>query len=196
MNSRLTPALADFAQGRWPEERNLNPRRPQAQDLEPRDFDPASMEPPLHPSEIQSGHRRWPAGLARWIPITLLRFMIFFFIGVGTTVVWQSYGNAAKRMVAGLHPMLGWLAPPAPITTAIAPGPAVGASADQLAVISRGLAGVRQSVDRLAADVAKLQAAAKQDQAQQHLSGPQASAPPVASSTVQGRKPVAQSAAR
>jgi hypothetical protein len=119
--------------------------------------------------------------------------MIFFFIGVGTTVAWQSYGNAAKRMVAGLHPVLAWLTPPAPITTAIAPGPAVSPSPDQLAVISRGLAGVRQSVDRLAADVAKLQAAAKQDQPQQHPSGPQASAPPpVASSTIQGRKPVAQ----
>jgi hypothetical protein len=198
MNSRLTPALSDFAEGRWPEEREMNTRRLHARDVEPRDFDPGSMEPPLHPSEIdrlEGARWRLPAGLARWIPVALLRFMIVFFIGVGTTVAWQSYGNAARRMVAGLYPGLGWLAPAAPPSAAVAPGSAVSASPDQLAAISRSLAGVRQSVDRLTADITKLQAA-KQDQPLART--PPASAPPpVASSTVQGRKPpVAQAAAR
>ncbi len=176
----------------------MNTRRLQARDVEPRDFDPGSMEPPLHPSEIdrlEGARWRLPAGLARWIPVALLRFMIVFFIGVGTTVAWQSYGNAARRMVAGLYPGLGWLAPAAPPSAAVAPGSAVSASPDQLAAISRSLAGVRQSVDRLTADITKLQAA-KQDQPS--VRSPPASAPPpVASSTVQGRKPpVAQAAAR
>ena len=96
----------------------MNTRRLHARDVEPRDFDPGSMEPPLHPSEIDREGGTWPAGLARWIPVALLRFMIIFFIGVGMTVAWQSYGNAARRMIAGLYPGLGWLAPTAPPSAA------------------------------------------------------------------------------
>jgi hypothetical protein len=170
MNSRLSPALAEFSEGRWANERG--------------------MEPP--PRELDRGP--WP--VSRWVPVAFVRFMILFFIGVVTTLAWQSYGNAARRMVARLTPGLGWLAPPgAPAAPSASgsrePGPAAGASPDQLAALSRSLAAVRQSVDRLAADVAKLQAAKQVPPAR--TSGPPAAAPPVAVSA-QARKPAAQAA--
>jgi hypothetical protein len=43
------------------------------------------------------------------------RFLIAFCTGVATTLLWQSYGDAAREMIANVHPQLGWLAPrPAP----------------------------------------------------------------------------------
>jgi hypothetical protein len=52
-------------------------------------------------------------------------------------------------MIASWSPRLAWLAPPAAPT---------GASPDQIVAISRDRAVVRQSVDKLAADITKLQA--------------------------------------
>jgi hypothetical protein len=43
------------------------------------------------------------------------RFLIAFCAGVATTLLWQSYGDAARERIANLYPHLGWLAPrPAP----------------------------------------------------------------------------------
>jgi hypothetical protein len=210
MSFRLSPALAEFSEGRWPDERGMDRRQLQSRELnlrdlnlrdqDPRDLepsDPRSMEPPLHPSELDRlKSESW--SVSRWVPVAFVRFMIFFLIGVATTLAWKSYGDPARRMVAHLTPGLGWLAPPAAPAAPSAsrlhePGPAAGASPDQLAAVSRSLAAVRQSVDRLAADVAKLQAA-KQDPPVR-TSGPPAAAPPVAVSA-QGRKlaPVVQAA--
>jgi hypothetical protein len=73
--------------------------------------------------------------------------MMFFFIGITVTLAWQSYGGPARETIAGWSPRLAWLATPAAPT-----GP------DQIVAISRDLAVVRQSVDKLAADIVKLQA--------------------------------------
>ena len=97
--------------------------------------------PPLHPSELNQ--------ISKVVPFAFARFLMIFFIGVAATLAWQSYGGAARETIASWSPHFGWLAPPA------AP---VGASSDQLVAISRGLAVVRQSVDKLAADITKLQA--------------------------------------
>jgi hypothetical protein len=184
MSSRLSQALTEFAEGRWPggdrDPRGSEPR------FDPQGVDPRSMEPPLHPSErdrLES--RRWWG--ARWIPVSFARFLVFFFVGVGTTLAWQSYGNAARRMVANLSPGLGWLAPPA----AAAPGSSAAtpaASPDQLAAISRSVAAVRQSIDKLAADVGKLQAAKPDPLAR--TSTPAVSPQPVAAGA-SGRRPAA-----
>jgi hypothetical protein len=147
---------------------------------------PRDLEPPLHPNE----HGRFEGSVSRWVPVAFLRFIIFFFIGVSATVAWQSYGNAARSAVARLSPRLAWLAPPAASAAPSAPGshePGP-ASPDQLAALSRSLAAVRQSVDRLAADVAKLQTA-KQDPPAPTSGSPAAAPPPVAASA-RGRKPV------
>jgi hypothetical protein len=41
----------------------------------------------------------------------LARFLIIFSIGIGATLAWQSYGDAARAMLANSSPQLGWLAP-------------------------------------------------------------------------------------
>jgi hypothetical protein len=107
----------------------------------------------------------------------LVRFLIVFCIGVAATLAWQSYGDAARAMIASASPQLGWLAPQAapvaqtaPVAQAApeAPAPAAAALPD-LQPLALGLASVRQSVDQLAAqladgqrqmggDIAKLQA--------------------------------------
>lgn len=172
MSSRLSSALADFADGRRPDLREPEPRAfgPRATDL--RDFEPqhwesrdrGPLEPPLHPSELDLFEI--PHGSIRgWVPVGLVRFMAIFFIGVATTLVWQSYGNAARRRIADWSPRLAWLAPPAAIAAPAVPppvshlpGPAVHASPGQLATISRSLALVRQNVDKLSAEIARLHA--------------------------------------
>ena len=162
MNSRLGSALADSAQGRYADERAR------------------AMEPPVHPSELErlKSERR---SASRRAMANVARFAIIFCIGVGATLAWQSYGNAARRTVANLSPRLGWLVPAQPFSSAAS------ASPDQLASLSRSLAVVRQSVDKLAADVTKLQAT-KQDPAPARTSASPASA--------QGRKPGSASSAR
>lgn len=83
------------------------------------------------------------------------RFLVAVGIGVAATLAWQSYGDAARDIIASSYPQLGWLAPQAaqaaPTTIAAAT-----ASLDQqeLKTVSLGLAAVRQRVDQLAAQVA------------------------------------------
>jgi hypothetical protein len=185
MSSRLSSALTDFAHGRWPGDRDTDPRMDPRQ-MEPHGFDLQEMEPPLHPSELDR-FERTRSLIARWIPVAFARFLLFFFVGVGTTLAWQHYGNAARRVVANLSPGLGWLAPPAPaaaspaVAASSAATPAT-ASPDQVAALSRSLAAVRQSVDKLAADIGKLQAAKQDPQPARtqasSVSSPQVSTPP------------------
>jgi hypothetical protein len=186
MNTRLSPALADFAEGRWPEERSwahrADPHRMGPYRADPRVMDPPPLEPPLHPGERepfpdefdppQNGERRLPG---RQVSAALVRFLIVFSIGVAATLTWQSYGNAARRMVAGLFPELGWLAPRT--APAAPPAPFASASPDQLAVLSHSLTVVRQSVDKLAADITRLQAA-RQDPPPVRTAASPVSAPP------------------
>jgi len=132
---------------------------------------------------------------------TLARFLITFCIGVAATLAWQSYGDAAREMIANLSPQLGWLAPQAAPLAQTAPNmvaPAAPAALSpelQLNAMAVSLAAVRQSVDHLAAqlaagqqqmagDIAKLQAA---DQDILHkISAP----PPRPAAAPQARKPV------
>jgi len=90
---------------------------------------------------------------------SLARFLILFSIGIGTTLGWQSYGNAARAMIANSSTKLGWLAPPpAPdVQTGpdtLAPAAAATASSDDLQQLAASLASVRQSVDQLAIQLA------------------------------------------
>ena len=98
--------------------------------------------------------------LARRVRRGSARFLIIFFLGVGTTLAWQSYGDAAREMIAKSSPQFAWLAPN--VVTAAAASP----DQQQLAL---GLAAVRQSVDlltgqlaagqqQMGSDIAKLQA--------------------------------------
>jgi hypothetical protein len=186
MSFRLSPALSDFADGRWPDERSWA-HRTDPHGLDPHRMDPPTLEPPLHPSEREpfpgevdqvQNEERWSPG---WrVSAGLVRFLIVFCIGVAATLAWQSYGHAARRMMAGLSPELSWLAPRT--APAAPPAPFASASPDQLAAISHSLAAVRQSVDKLAADLTKLQAA------RQDSPPARTAASPAAATAAPGRK--------
>jgi hypothetical protein len=76
------------------------------------------------------------------------RVLMIFLIGFAAGVAWQSYSNAARKTIAGWSPRLAWVAPAAaPDST----------SAERLKATSLALAAVRQSVDKLSAEVSKLQ---------------------------------------
>jgi hypothetical protein len=155
MNPSLISALSEFSKGRWAAE--------------------TSKEPPPHPSELNliTRARLW---LGKVVPFAFVRFLMIFFIGVAATLAWQSYGGAARGAIASWSPHLAWLAPPT--------APA-GASPDQIVAISRDLAVVRQSVDKLATDVTKLQAP-------QQGALARTSASPLSPAVVPVRKPVPQ----
>jgi hypothetical protein len=86
-----------------------------------------------------------------------LRFLMAVGIGVAATLAWQSYGDAAREIIASSYPQLSWLAPQAAAAQA-APTTigAATASLDQqeLKEVSLGLAVIQQRVDQLAARVA------------------------------------------
>jgi hypothetical protein len=86
-----------------------------------------------------------------------LRFLTAVGIGVAATLAWQSYGDAAREIIASSYPQLGWLAPQAAAAQA-APTTIAAATASldqqELKAVSLGLAAVRQRVDQLAAQVA------------------------------------------
>jgi hypothetical protein len=96
------------------------------------------------------------SGLGKLVPFALVRFLLFFLIGVAATLAWQSYGSAAREAIASWSPRLGWLAPAAT---------PVAASPERLKATSLALAGVRQSVDKLATEIGKMQAQGTPDRA-------------------------------
>ena len=101
----------------------------------------------------------------------LVRFLIVFSIGVGATLAWQWYGDAARAMIATSWPQLASLAPEtasvlqaAPEQTAVVPQAMASPELQQLKEdlaqlkqelqqlkeIPAALASLQQSVDRLA----------------------------------------------
>ena len=111
-----------------------------------------------------------PPSLGKRISRRLVRFPVVFSIGVGATLAWQSYGHAARAMIATSWPQLAALAPePAPVPqaapeqTAAAPqatAPELQQLKEDLAQVKQdlqqfkemppALASLRQSVDQLA----------------------------------------------
>jgi hypothetical protein len=65
-----------------------------------------------------------PPSIIRRILGTIARFAVTVLIGVGGTLAWQSYGDAAKQMVAARAPMLAWLLPPSKWSAAASANPA------------------------------------------------------------------------
>jgi hypothetical protein len=114
---------------------------------------------------------------------TLIRFSIAVLIGVGATLGWQSYGDAAKDMLAAEAPILGWVLSFVPTTK---PSAVAATSIDptrQLAPLASTLDVVRRSVEQLAAkqeqmaqNIAALRAA-EGDARQKISSAPPAPAP-------------------
>jgi hypothetical protein len=84
--------------------------------------------------------------LAKVGSLVFVRSLIMLLFGVAATLAWQSYGDASRKTIAGWSSHLAWLAP------ATAP---TGTSAEQSTALA--LAAVKQSVDKLTAEINKLQ---------------------------------------
>jgi hypothetical protein len=168
-NSRLRVALSEFSEGRWASE-------------------PPS-DPPLHPTELDLIQRMRSSRLKRAL-LAVTGSLIAFGIGIAATLAWQTHGNTVRGMIAILSPQLAWLAPQAVPVADAAPAASASSSPDQLAAISRSLAAVRQSVDKLAADLTKLQAT-KPDTVSPDIRVSRSSPPPPPAVGPPGRKPAA-----
>ncbi len=83
-------------------------------------------------------------------------FLIMFCGGIATTLAWQSYGDAARQVIAKSYPQLGWFAPrAAPIAYSARDTIGLAAQAapspdQRLNAISLDLDTMRQNVDRIA----------------------------------------------
>ncbi len=122
-------------------------------------LEPSGEPPPVRSTVGQNDQspNGQPSLRKRALP-TLARFLMTFCIGVAATLAWQSYGDAARQMIANSHSELGWLAPrralnaqKAPDTVALAASAAPYPGQQQLDAMSRDLHVMRQSIDRIAA---------------------------------------------
>lgn len=127
MNSNLTSSLSEFSKSRSAAE--------------------PSGKPPRHPTlrNLVTTTRLW---LGKLLSSAAVRVLLIFFVGFAAGIAWQSYGAAARKAVAGWSPHLAWLAP------AAAPG---ATSPDRIRAVSLALATTRQSLDKLAAEINKVQ---------------------------------------
>src|SRR5215813_14480630 len=73
--------------------------------------------PELRPRPINPRDELLPPSRGRRAFRALFRFLIAVGVGIGGTLAWQAYGDAARQMIATAYPdRLGWIAPPAPTT--------------------------------------------------------------------------------
>ena len=98
--SRLDLALSEFSRARWAGGPPVDaPLQPTDLDLvEPTDLDLVASTPP---------------SLGKKASFALARFLIVFCSGVAATLAWQSYGGAARNMIANSPPQHRWSAPQA-----------------------------------------------------------------------------------
>src|SRR5262245_14435201 len=108
----------------------------------------SSNKPRLRTTVRNLMTRVW-SWLSKVISFAFARVLVVFVIGFAAGTAWQTYGGAARKVIAGWSPHLAWLAP------AAAPG---GGPAERLKATTLALAAVRQSVDKLATEISKLEA--------------------------------------
>ena len=94
------------------------------------------------------------------IPRTLIRFLIAVFIGVGGTLAWQFYGDAAREAVIVRAPTLAWLLSVSTTKSPAATATSAAPVQQQLEPLAFNIDLVRRSVEQLAA---------KQDQMAQNI---------------------------
>jgi hypothetical protein len=87
-------------------------------------------------------------GFGKLVSFAFARVLLIFLMGFAAGIAWQSYGGGVRKAIAGWSPHLAWVAP----TPASSSG-----SAERLKATSLALASVRQSVDKLASEIGKLQ---------------------------------------
>jgi hypothetical protein len=125
---------------------------------------------------------------------SLTRFLVIFCSGVAATLAWQSYGDAAREMIANSYPQLSWLAPqaaPLAQTASDMPAPAPSATpSPELKQLSLAFATMRQSVDQLAASQQQMADGIAKLAADQQELLHKISAPPPRPAPAPARKPV------
>ncbi len=102
--------------------------------------------------------------LGRRIVRALTRFFITVLIGVGITLAWQSYGDAAREMLAAKAPGLAELLPVSTTKSPVVAAPSPDLM-QQLAPLASNLEVLRRSLEQLAA---------KQEQMAQNIAALQA----------------------
>jgi hypothetical protein len=120
-------------------------------------FGPSDEPPPIRPTILENDpFSNGQPSLRKRALRALFRFLAIFCVGVGATLAWQSYGDAAREMIANSYPQLRWLTPQPLSTAQNAPGmigratPAA-PSFDQRQGDATSLDAIRQSVDRISA---------------------------------------------
>jgi hypothetical protein len=98
-------------------------------------------------TDARLASRRPPIG--RRIFRALTRFFIAVLIGVGATLAWQSYGDAAREMLVARLPTLAWLFSVSKTSPVVAATPAD--PMPKLESLASTLDYVRRSVEQLAA---------------------------------------------
>jgi len=104
------------------------------------------------PADLDRVPNKLPS-LRRRVSRFIGRFLTAFCIGVAATLAWQSFGDAAREVIASSSPWLGWLAPQAAPVAQSAPA-APSADQEQINAMLFSLGGVRQRVDQIAAQIA------------------------------------------
>ena len=95
---------------------------------------------------------------------TVSQFLIVVLIGVGATLAWQSYGDAAREMVIARAPTLAWLLsvsttkPPAVAATSADPMLRLAPLASNVDLVRRSLEQLAAKQDQMAQNIATLQA--------------------------------------
>jgi hypothetical protein len=126
-------------------------------DLKPEPIDLKPERIDLKPEDVP-----FPNGQpsARNRPRRFARLLIAFCTGVAVTLLWQSYGDAAKEIIASSYPWLRWIAP-RPALTAHNPRPrdVIGLaappapSAEKFNAMSFDLDAVGQNADKIATTI-------------------------------------------
>jgi adenylosuccinate lyase len=110
-----------------------------------------AAEPSNKPGVLAAGRSlvtRARLSLGKLVSLAFLRVLLIFLVGFAAGGAWQSYGNDARKAVAGWSPRLAWVAPAAASAST---------SRDRLRATSSALTAVRQSLDKLATEVDRLQ---------------------------------------
>jgi len=126
-------------------------------DLKPEQIDLKPERIDLKPEEVPFPNGQPPAQKR---PRGVARLLIAFCTGVAVTLLWQSYGDATKEMIASSYPRLRWIAP-RPALTAHTPRPrdVIGLaapptpSAETFSAMSFDLGAVGQNADKIATTI-------------------------------------------
>jgi hypothetical protein len=142
MSSGLASSLSEFAKRSEVAKSPLAAESPNERTLLP----PAK-------TNLMTRMRGW---LDKLVSSAFVRYALAIFIGVAGTLAWQSYSGKARTTIAGWSPHLAWLAP------AAAPH---GIFPERVKATSLALAAVHQSVDKLDAEISRLEAQGGSDRA-------------------------------